>query len=138
MALAEVDSLFHEVNLLKSASPEVEVSGISQQLEQIKKDLFEVRHTDTGPLPKPLVQLRREFESSFSVAELEEFVFDSWGMDLENIKGDTKKDLVVNLIAHFQRRGLLILLIKAAIKARPEKRFSEILAHFDKEDNSEN
>ena len=138
MALAEVDSLFHEVNLLKSVSPEVKTSGISKQLEQIKQDLYEVRHTDTGPLPKPLVLLRKEFESSFSVSELEGFVFDNWGMDLENVKGETKKDLIVNLIAYFQRRGLLTILIEAAMKARPEKKFSELLAQFNKGDDSEN
>lgn len=92
---------------------------MAERLARIKEGLS--GHV-TKPMFNPLVQLRKAMEAAFDVADLEELAF-GLSVDLENIKGQTKRDLIVNLITYFQKTGELRMLIRAAHEARPKLNF---------------
>ena len=121
-----MDTIRYELDLLKAAVESHEMDEVGEKLEEIKGKLYEVRHVDTGELKNPLVDLADALEGAFSKAELEDLAF-GLNVDLENVRGETKRDLVVNLITYFQRRGHVGVLVAEAQEARPDKGFGKFL-----------
>lgn len=64
------------------------------------------------------VKLKQNLSAAFSDAELREICFDL-GIDYDEIQRENKREFVVELIMHFERRGRLSELVNACRQLRP-------------------